>query len=109
MKGYRFFSDPGHVVSDGNTGLPMFKFDENGEYVTLDPGLAQRMAPHFQHEEIELVEVMGQDEEPQEEAEDAGGDAQAPCFPCPHPGCDFVAGNKGGLTSHIRAKHGEVD
>ncbi len=63
MKAYRFFSNPGHIVSDGNTGLPMFKFDENGEYVTLDVNLAQRMGPHFRHEEIELMEVKEQDEE----------------------------------------------
>lgn len=56
MKAVRFFSDPGRLVSDGNTGLPMFKFDEKGEYVTLDMILAQRMAAHFGHEEIELME-----------------------------------------------------
>ena len=109
MKAYRFFSEPGHVVSDGNTGLAMFKFDEKGEYVTLDGLFAQRMTPHFRHEEIELIEVKEEVEQAQEEAEDAGDDAQVPCFPCPYPGCDFKAGNKGGLTSHIRAKHGEVD
>lgn len=106
MKAYRFFSNPGHIVSDGNTGLPMFKFDEQGEYVTLDGILAQRMAPHFRHEEIELAEPKGQAEpveETRKEAEDAGDDAQAPCFPCPH--CDFEAATKSGLSAHIRAKH----
>lgn len=106
MKAYRFFSDPGHIVSDGNTGLPMFKFDENGEHVTLDPILANRMAPHFRHEEIELVEVKEQaSEEAAEKAEDTGDDAQVSCFPCPH--CDYEARSKSGLTSHIRAKHKE--
>jgi hypothetical protein len=102
MKAYRFFSEPGRVVNDGNTGLAMFKFDENGEYVTLDDLLAQRMAPHFRYEEIELVEV----KEEEEEAEDTGDDAQATCFPCPH--CDFEAATKSGLQAHIRAKHKEV-
>ncbi len=105
MKAYRFFSNPGHVVSDGNTGLPMFKFDERGEYVTLDPTLFQRMKPHFQHEEIELAEINAHIAE--EKAEETGGDAQAPCFPCPH--CDFEAKTEPGLQSHIRAKHKEVD
>ena len=101
MKAYRFFSDPGHVVSDGNTGLPMFKFDEKGEYVTLDPALSNRMKPHFRHEEIELVEVKEQaGEEAAEKAE-----VTAPCFPCPH--CDYEAKSKSGLTSHARAKHKE--
>ena len=100
MKAYRFFSEPGHIVSDGNTGLPLFKFDENGEYVTLDPAISQRMAPHFQHEEIELVEV-----KEQEEAEKTGDDAQVPCFHCPH--CEFEAASKSGLSAHIRAKHKE--
>lgn len=101
MKAYRFFSEPGRVVSDGNTGLAMFKFDEKGEYVTLDGLIAQRMTPHFRHEVIDLIEV-----KEQEEAEDTGDDAQATCFPCPH--CDFEAATKSGLQAHIRAKHKEV-
>jgi hypothetical protein len=103
MKAYRFFSNPGHIVSDGNTGLPMFKFDENGEYVTLDPALFQRMKPHFRHEEIELAEVKAHIAE----TEETGGDAQTPCFLCPH--CDFEAKTESGLSSHIRAKHKEAD
>lgn len=103
MKAYRFFSEPGHIVSDGNTGLPMFKFDENGEYVTLDTILANRMNPHFRHDEIELVEVKEPAQEAQEEADPAGDDGQ---IPCPH--CSFIATNKAGLSAHIRAKHKEV-
>lgn len=106
MKAYRFFSEPGRVVSDGNTGLAMFKFDEKGEYVTLDGLLTQRMTPHFRHEEIELIEVKEEVEQAQEEAEDTGDDAQATCFPCPH--CDFEAATKSGLQAHMRAKHKEV-
>lgn len=101
MKAYRFFSEPGRVVSDGNTGLAMFKFDEKGEYVTLDGLLAQRMAPHFRHEEIELVEA-----KETEETEKTGDDAQVSSFLCPH--CDFEAASKSGLSAHIRAKHKEV-
>jgi hypothetical protein len=100
MKAYRFFSEPNKLVSDGNTGLPMFKFDENGEYVTLDPILAKRIGVRFECQEIELVEV-----KEQTEAEEVGDDAQVPCFSCPH--CDFKAANKGGLSAHIRAKHKE--
>ena len=101
MKAYRFFSEPGRVVSDGNTGLAMFKFDEKGEYVTLDGLLAQRMAPHFRHEEIDLVEA-----KETEETEETGDDAQVSSFLCPH--CDFEAGSKSGLSAHIRAKQKEV-
>lgn len=96
MKAYKFFSEPNKLVSDGNTGLPLFKFDENGEYITLDAQLYKRMAPHFRHEEVELVEV-NQKEVAEKEA---GNDAQ---IPCPH--CDFVTTSKIGLSSHIRAKH----
>jgi hypothetical protein len=99
MKAYRFFSEPGRVVSDGNTGLAMFKFDENGEYITLDAQLYKRMAPHFKHEEVELVEV-NQKEVAEKEA---GNDAQVPC-----PYCEYKAKNEFGLKAHIRAKHKEV-
>ena len=96
MKAYRFFSNPGHIVSDGNTGLPMFKFDEKGEYVTLDTVLAQRMGPHFRHEEIELIEVK----------EHAQVDSAEDDLVCPV--CDFKAASPSGLANHIRAKHKEV-
>jgi len=92
MKAYRFFSAPGHVVNDGNTGLQLLKFDEKGEYVTLDEQLFKRMAKYFKYEEIELEEV-----------KKAGDDAQIPC-----PYCDFVTTSKIGLTAHIRSKHKEV-
>jgi len=106
MKAFRFFSDPNKLVSDGNTGLPLFRFDDNGEYVTLDPILAKRIGLRFECKEIELVEVKEQaGEEAAEKAEATGDDAQAPCFPCPHCDCDFKATTKSGLTSHIRAKH----
>jgi hypothetical protein len=91
MKAYKFFDEPNKPVTDGNTGLLLLKFDEKGEYITLDERLYKRMAPHFKHEEIELVEVK------------TGDDAQ---IPCPH--CDFVTTSKIGLTAHIRAKHKEV-
>lgn len=97
MKAYRFLSNPGHVVSDGNTGLPMFKFDEQGEYVTLDPALFKRMATHFQYEEIELVEVkeQAQIEEVKEELD------ELTCTVC-----GFKAASPSGLVNHMR-KHKE--
>lgn len=101
MKAYRFYSDPNKLVSDGNTGLPLFRFDVNGEYVTLDPILAKRIGLRFECKEIELVEV-----KEQEEAEKTGNDAQVSSFLCPH--CDFKAASKSGLSAHIRAKHKEV-
>jgi hypothetical protein len=103
MKAYRFFSDPGHIVSDGNTGLPMLKFDENGEYVTLDTVLAQRMGPHFRHEEIELVEVKEQ-AQVKEKAEEAKKEPDS--LVCPV--CDFKAASPSGLANHMRIKHKEV-
>jgi hypothetical protein len=102
MKAYRFYSDPNKLVSDGNTGLPLFRFDVNGEYVTLDPILAKRIGVRFECQEIELVEVK---EPAQEQAEEVGDDAQVSSFLCPH--CDFEAASKGGLSAHIRAKHKE--
>ncbi len=93
-----FKSEPGHYVRIANkyvqraTGKKGFYFDANGEYATDNELLIKLLSPHFAVKE-----------EPQEEAEKPGGDAQAPCFPCPH--CSFVAANPGGLTSHIRAKH----
>jgi len=97
MKAYRFFSNPGHIVSDGNTGLPMFKFDENGEYVTLDMGLAKRMGPHFRHEEIELVEVKEQAQVEEEKEEPDGLTCSV---------CGFKAASPSGLVNHMR-KHKE--
>jgi hypothetical protein len=106
MKGYRFFSNPNHSVTDGETGRFLFKFDYKGEYVTLDPILANRMIAHFRHEEIELVEVKEQaTEKVTEKVNVAGDDAQVPCFDCPT--CGFKAVNKSGLVNHIRAKHKE--
>jgi hypothetical protein len=101
MKAYRFFSNPGHIVSDGNTGLPMFKFDENGEYVTLDTVLAQRMGPHFRHEEIKLIEVKEQaqvEEKAEEVKEEPDG------LTCSV--CGFKAASPSGLVNHMR-KHKE--
>lgn len=99
MKAYKFFAEPNKLVSDGNTGLPLFKFDDKGEYVTLDTQLYKRMEPHFRHKEIELVEV-----DLEEFAEKGtGNDAQAPC-----PYCEYKAKNEFGLKAHIRAKHKEV-
>lgn len=96
MKAYRFYSEPNKLVSDGNTGLPLFCFDDNGEYVTLDPILAKRIGVRFECKEIELVEV----DQAKEEQADSTDD-----FTCPL--CDFVAGSKSGLSSHTRAKHKE--
>ena len=104
MKAYRFLSEPNKLVTDGNTGLPLFRFDDNGEYVTLDPILAKRIGIRFECEEIELVEAKKQAEETTKES--AGDDAQIPCFSCPH--CDFKASTKSGLSAHIRAKHKEA-
>ena len=98
MKAYRFYSEPNKLVSDGNTGLPLFRFDGKGEYVTLDPILAKRIGVRFECKEIELVEA----KDPIEEQTKTEDDAQVSC---PH--CDFKAGNKPGLSSHIRAKHKE--
>jgi len=98
MKAYRFFSDPNKLVNDGNTGKPLLRFDDKGEYITLDPILSKRLAAKFECKEIELVEV-------EEQVGDAENDAQTSCFSCPY--CDFVAASKGGLSAHIRAKHKE--
>lgn len=102
MKAYKFFAEPNKLVNDGNTGLPLLKFDDKGEYITLDTQLYKRMEPHFRHEEIELVEVKKQaDKEVAEKG--TGNDAQVPC-----PYCEYEAKNESGLKAHIRAKHKEV-
>lgn len=41
----------------------------------------------------------------EEEATEDQDEEEQPKFLCPH--CDFVAKNNSGLTSHLRAKHGE--
>lgn len=103
MKAYKFFSEPNKLVNDGNTGLPLLKFDDKGEYITIDTQLYKRMEPHFRHEEVELVEAklfdLGQKEVAEKET---GNDAQIPC-----PYCDFKAKNESGFKAHIRAKHKE--
>jgi len=99
MKAYRFFSEPNKLVSDGNTGLPLFRFDENGEYVTLDRILAKRIGVRFECKEVELVEVKEQAEEIKKEQVDSTDD-----FVCTV--CGFKAANKSGLVNHMR-KHKE--
>ncbi len=89
MKGYRFFSEPNHPVTDGETGKLLLRFDGNGEYLTLDPILAQRMKPYFRCEEIELVEIQAQEPEP--------GPKLYECKKC-----DFKTENKGELLAHYR-------
>ena len=93
MKAYRFYSDPNRPVGDGRTGLRLFKFDEKGEYVTLDPILAKRLEAKFKCEEIELVEV-GKQTEPEP--------AQEPIkvYKCKQ--CDYETANKGELLAHYR-------
>lgn len=44
-------------------------------------------------------------EDQEEEATEDQDEEEQPKFLCPH--CDFVAKNNSGLTSHLRAKHGE--
>lgn len=90
MKAYRFFSFPGNIVNDGNTGLPMLRFDEKGEYITLDPILAKRMAVHFENKEIELVESKSEE-------------TIAKAYKCKK--CDFETDNKGTLAAHYKKDH----
>jgi hypothetical protein len=94
MKAYKFFSDPGRIVTDGDTGKVLLKFDEKGEYITLDEKLAIRMSAHFEHKEIELIEVQEQKEEVKEEVKE---------LRCKK--CDFVTDNKGSLMAHYRENH----
>jgi hypothetical protein len=101
MKAYRFFSEPNHSVNDGDTGRLLLKFDKNGEYVTLDTILANRMKSHFRHEEIELVEVKEQAGEAKKEpADNAKDDLYCPI-------CNFKAASPSGLANHMRIKHKE--
>jgi len=96
MKAYKFYSEPNKLVSDGNTGLPILEFDENGEYVTLDLMLAKRMKPHFENKEIELIEKGTEkpEKEPEQELKE---------FHCKK--CDFVTDNRGSLMAHYRENH----
>jgi uncharacterized C2H2 Zn-finger protein len=88
----KYSGEPRCSVIDYDRLKTVFVFDENGEFETQDPKLIEWMKKNKNF--IKAVE-----------AEDAGDDAQAPCLSCPH--CDFTAKNKGGLSSHIRAKHKE--
>jgi len=97
MKAYRFYSDPNRPVSDGRTGIRLFKFDEKGEYVTLDPILAKRLEAKFRCEEIELVEV-GKQAEPEKE----------PAKVCKCKKCDFETDNNGLLMAHYREMHPKI-
>ena len=60
-------------MSDSNLGLAMFKFDENGEYITLDAQLYKRMARILSMRKLK-VEV-----NQKEVAKRSGNDAQVPC------------------------------
>jgi hypothetical protein len=100
MKAYKFFSQPNNIVTDGRTGLPLLKFDQNGEYVTLDPVLAKRMSVHFKSEEIELAEVK---EEAKEELKEPKKEPETTVHKCKK--CGFEANNKGELLAHYRSEH----
>jgi hypothetical protein len=88
MKAYKFFSGPGNIVNDGETGKPLLKFDEKGEYITLDPTLAKRMSIHFSCKEIELIEKV---------------EEKVELLHCKK--CDFTCENKGLLMAHYRENH----
>lgn len=97
MKSYKFYSDPGRTVTDGNTGLPILKFDEKGEYITLDPVLSKRMAGHFKNKEIELVEKDNEESETSETHEEP-----VKMYKCKHEGCTFETENKGKIAAHSK-------
>lgn len=94
-KAYKFFSDPNRVVTDGNTGNTLLKFDGKGEYVTLDPILAKRMSAHFGNKEIELVEKG-------EEVSEIQGKEEVKIYKCKHEGCTFETENKGKFAAHSK-------
>jgi hypothetical protein len=96
MKAYRFFSDPNRPVTDAVTGKRLLKFDEKGEYVTLDPILVRRMETRFRKEEIELVEA-------KEQTEPAKEPEPVKTLKCKK--CDFETDNNGALMAHYRKDH----
>jgi hypothetical protein len=85
-----------HII-DYETGNKKFVFDDNGIFETGDPKLIEWIRKNKPF----LKPIQ---EEPKQ-AEETGGDAQAPSLLCPY--CGLPAKNKSGLSAHIRAKHKE--
>lgn len=87
MKAYKFFSKPNHCVNDGETGRLLLKFNNKGEYITLDPLLSKRMMKSFEYKEIELIEKS----------------EETKVYKCKK--CDFQTKNMGELMAHYRTEH----
>lgn len=93
MKITKFYSDPNRLVTDFETGKPLFAFDENGEHATMDKSLIKRLSTYFKCEEIEL-EVKTENNVPSEEIK------KLKCKKC-----EFETDNKGELMAHHKAAH----
>ena len=88
MKIVKFFAEPNLLITDAETGKPLFSFDENGEYMTMDPNLIKRLSTYHRSEEIE---IKSENNVPNEEIKK---------FHCEK--CNFSTDNRGELMAHYK-------
>ena len=73
----------------------VFRFDDNGEFVTTDEKLITKLIKKFKHDEI----ITTIEEKPVEVEE------VIKTYHCKHDGCDFVAHSPIELAQHSRKIH----
>lgn len=72
---YKFFGEPNMLVKNKKRNLfqndvtfkPLFRFDSNGEYITDDIELIEKLKSRFDHMEIkeeEIIDVVNETEKP---------------------------------------------
>jgi len=84
----KFYGTPNSLVKERRKkpfskevkNIPLFRFDENGEYSTSDDRLIQKLKKKFKYEEEKIYECKE---------------------------CDYKTPNKGKLLAHYRANHKE--
>lgn len=75
----------------------VFRFDDNGEFVTDDESLIKRLMHRFAHEEGSTAEVAV------EKVEETEVKPEVKLRKCKK--CDFTCENQGELLAHYRNKH----
>ena len=117
---YKFFGEPNTLVKTRKRVLfqneikfkPLFRFDENGEYVTEDEHLIAKLKGRFDHMEIadalpfEEVDHIPEVEKMVPEVVEVVEVVESfttTTYKCKH--CRFKTTNKGELLSHYKKAH----
>jgi hypothetical protein len=110
----KFFGEPLKVITSKASGMPMFRFDTKGEFITDDPVIIERAMGFFDYIPMK-AEVTGEKVEKtftvlpltittKDDGENV--EVEKPIekmFKCKK--CDFETDNMGKLLAHMRAEH----